>query len=86
MLTKLCFSLIAASIASVALADEPKVRPPLDPNEKVCEKITVVGSRLGTRKVCATRAEWAEQRKLDREATEKAQRMGCLKQDQCGGF
>ena len=87
MLTKLTFvSLIAAlSIGSSAPAEQPKAKAPLDPNEKVCETISVVGSRLATKKVCATRAEWAEQRKQDREETEKAQRLGCLSQAKCGG-
>ena len=47
-----------------------------DPNEIVCEKITAIGSRVATKRVCATRAEWAEKRKLDKEAIEQAQRMG----------
>ena len=85
MLTKLCFGLIAASIASTALSEPPKAKPPLDPNERVCEKIPVLGSRLQTKRVCATRAEWAEQRKQDRDETEKAQRLGCLSQGKCGG-
>jgi hypothetical protein len=45
-----------------------------DPNEVVCEKIEVIGTRLGGKKVCGTRAEWAEKRKLDREAVDQAQR------------
>jgi hypothetical protein len=86
MLTQLSFTLIAAlSIGSAAPAEEPKPKKALDPNEKVCETITVVGSRLATRKVCATRAEWADHRRQDREETEKAQRLGCLTQGHCGG-
>ena len=50
------------------------------------KNIKPVGSRLATKRVCATRAQWAEQRKQDREETEKAQRLGCLTQDACGGF
>ena len=45
-----------------------------DPNEVVCEKIGTIGTRLATKRVCATRAEWAEKRKLDREAVDQAQR------------
>jgi hypothetical protein len=45
-----------------------------DPNEIVCERIGVIGSRLSTKRVCATRAEWVEKRKLDREAVDQAQR------------
>lgn len=85
MVTKLSFILVAAlSIGSAAPAEEPKAKTP-DPNEKICETIKPVGSRLATKRVCATRAQWAEQRKQDREETEKAQRLGCLTQGMCGG-
>jgi hypothetical protein len=57
-------------------ASEPSPKPKKgDPNEIVCEKIETLGSRVATKKVCATRAEWAEKRKLDREAVDQAQRM-----------
>ena len=86
MLTKLSFIFITAlSLGSAGSAEEPKAKKPLDPNEKVCETVKPLGSRLATKRVCATRAEWAEQRKQDREETEKAQRLGCLTQGACGG-
>jgi len=49
-----------------------------DPNERICEKITLVGSRLATKKFCGTRAEWAERKRQDREALEAAQRSPCM--------
>jgi hypothetical protein len=86
MLSYLSLPLIAAlEIGSAAAADEPKSKQALDPNEKVCEKITIVGSRLATRRVCATRAEWADYRRQDRDALDKAQRLTCLTQGQCVG-
>ena len=68
-------SLPAASPAQ-AMTDEKKAPQVAgeDPNEKVCENITAIGSRLSKKRVCATRAEWAEKRKLDREAIDQAQR------------
>ena len=57
-----------------------KARPALDPNQRICEDITVVGSRLGKKRICATRAEWAEKRKQDKETVDDAQRsanVGC---------
>ena len=48
-------------------------------NEKVCETVTVTGSRLGKKRFCATRAEWEERRRLDREEVEKAQRSPCVR-------
>ena len=51
-----------------------------DPNEKVCETVSQVGSRLSKKKICATRAEWAEMKRNDREVIDLAQRaaqIGC---------
>lgn len=42
-------------------------------NEMICQKIEVIGSRLGYKKVCMTRAQWADQQLQDRQATEKTQ-------------
>jgi hypothetical protein len=42
--------------------------------------VTQVGSRLATKRICATRAEWAEKRKQDRDVVDDAQRsanIGC---------
>ena len=51
-----------------------------DPNAKVCETVSQVGSRLSKRKICATRAEWAEMKRKDREVIDQVQRaaqIGC---------
>jgi hypothetical protein len=88
MFGKLHFAMLAVAslaFAAAATAQNGKAKEPLDPNEKVCETIKPVGSRLATKRVCATRAEWAEYRKQDRDAVDKAQRLGCLRQGQCGG-
>ena len=45
-----------------------------DPNEKLCENMAQIGSRLAKRRLCATRAEWAERRLQDRQDAEKIQR------------
>ena len=53
---------------------------PVDPNAKVCETVSQVGSRLSKKKICATRAEWAEMKRQDREVVDHAQRaaqIGC---------
>ena len=44
-----------------------------DPNEVVCEKQEVLGSRVASKKVCMTRAEWAERKRLERLEIDKAQ-------------
>lgn len=73
--SRMAFALLLVS--SFALAPAPLLaeqgQSPKDPNERICEKQTVVGSRLSTRRVCATRAEWEEKRRLDKEAVDRAQ-------------
>ena len=62
------------SIAQTAQA--PAGQPPkkaLDPNEVVCEKQEVLGSRVASKKVCMTRAQWADLKSQDREEIEKVQ-------------
>jgi hypothetical protein len=45
-----------------------------DPNEIVCERIKLPGSRVEARKVCGTRAEWAELRRREREMANQTPR------------
>jgi hypothetical protein len=48
-----------------------------DPNQEICEKVDEIGTRLGRKRVCMTRAEWAEQRRQNRAEIEKAQQTRC---------
>jgi hypothetical protein len=73
-------SMSLLAISSDALAAPTPAKEKGDPNEKICESITPIGSRLGSKKVCATRAEWAEKRRLDREAIERGQVGACMPQ------
>jgi hypothetical protein len=66
-------------IGSDAQAEDSKAKA-RDPNEKVCEVYTPIGSRLGSKKVCGTRAEWAEKRRLDKEMIDRAQVGACMVQ------
>lgn len=45
-----------------------------DPNRMVCEKQEVLGTRLSSKRVCKTAAEWAMQRREERNAIDRAQR------------
>ena len=65
-------ALIPAAAAAATAADEKKTEAK-DPNRIICEKQSVVGSRLTTKRVCMTAAEWEIRRREDREAVEKAQ-------------
>ena len=78
---RIAFSIaIAASlVAAPAQAGQaPATATDRAPAAKICEKITVTGSRLGARRICATQAEWDERRRSDREEIEKAQRSPCV--------
>jgi hypothetical protein len=69
---------LVGSILATAGATAAEPKAPRDPNEKICQVITPVGSRLATKKICATRAEWEDKKRQDREATEKAQTQLCV--------
>jgi hypothetical protein len=72
----LCLSLIASpGFAETTQPASNGSTAAADPNEKVCQNETVVGSRLAKRRVCATRAEWEERNRQDRQVVEQAQRM-----------
>jgi hypothetical protein len=74
-------ALSVLGFASIAFADqETAQKKSLDPNEKICVTIIPLGSRIGGRRVCATRAEWAEKRRLDRAAIDQGQRNPCMPQ------
>ena len=61
-------------IGAPALPDSPPSAKNADPNEVVCEKVGVSGSRVVTRRVCGTRAQWAELRRRERVLANQAQR------------
>ncbi|WP_310467927.1 hypothetical protein [Sphingomonas sp.] len=85
------FGALAIAAAAPA-AGEDAARMAKDPDQKVCEDITIVGSRLAVKRVCATRAQWAEKRRRDRELVDQAQRSACVRgsissgQEVCGSF
>ena len=71
----LAAAVMATALPTQANGGEKKTK---DPNEIICEKQSIVGSRLATRRVCGTRAEWAEKRRLDKEAIDQGQRSACM--------
>jgi hypothetical protein len=44
-----------------------------DPNETVCRNIGEIGSRLNRTRVCKTRAQWEEERRMLRQNVDRAQ-------------
>lgn len=51
-----------------------------DPNEKICENITMTGSRLAVKRFCGTRAQWADKQLQDRQEVDRIQRSPCVYQ------
>lgn len=80
---KLVFaSVTAALIAAPAIAQAPAAasaqtqataKPKEDPNEKICVKEEVTGSRLGAKRICMTRAEWADRKLQDQQELTRVQ-------------
>jgi hypothetical protein len=73
--TCILIALLAGGLPAVpAIAGQPPGNKARDPNEKVCEDIQMIGSRLAVKRICATRAEWAAMRRQDRDVIDQAQR------------
>jgi len=75
---RLCMLTVATGLAAFAASalNAQQPAPPAkknDPNEIVCERQKIPGTRLAAAKVCKTRAEWAEARAQDRMDLERAQ-------------
>jgi len=73
-------AIVGLSFSTPAFAQQSpsQQKPAADPNERVCEDIVQTGSRIATKRFCGTRAEWADKKKQDREAVEKAQLNPCM--------
>ena len=70
---------MVSAVPALAENNPPAPKTTADPNAIVCEKIEVIGSRLAVKKVCMTRAEWAERRQQDRDEIDRAQKAGRMK-------
>ncbi len=67
----------AAQTAAPPAAQQP---PQADPNERICETVSMIGSRLAKKRICASRAEWQEMRLRDRQEVDKIQMSPCVRQ------
>lgn len=76
----LTFSFAGDSARDPGVAQPPNMKVATaagDPTQTICEKIENIGTRLSSKRVCMTRADWAEQRRRNREEVEKAQQTRC---------
>jgi hypothetical protein len=66
--------LLALALTAAAPAPTPAAAASrYDPNQLICETVAQTGTRLGQRRRCATRAQWAEIRRTLRQELERAQ-------------
>ena len=63
----------AAQASAAATAEPGTAKANKDTNQVICEKQEVLGSRLAVRRVCMTRAQWAEQRRAERDLVQNSQ-------------
>lgn len=64
---------LAQSTTASANQASASAAPVNNPNEIVCEKQETTGSRIGARRVCMSRAEWADRKLQDRQELERVQ-------------
>jgi len=72
------FVLLPFAVATVSVSAAEKPAKPRDPNQVVCENEEVLGSRLATRRVCMTRAQWAERQRDARATIDRSQTQLCV--------
>lgn len=63
----------ALALVSVSASAEEKKAEGKDPNRIVCQKQEVLGSRVATKRVCMTAAEWDAKRLEDRQNLDRNQ-------------
>lgn len=61
-LTSVCAATVALAQPTSTPASVTKIGPSNEAKQIVCVRQTEIGSRLRTRRVCRTRAEWEEHR------------------------
>ncbi|WP_141134018.1 hypothetical protein [Sphingopyxis indica] len=72
-LTLVPVSAVAMEPAASDSAQKDDASKDGDQNRVICKREKIIGSRLGSKKTCATEAEWAQMRAEQRQATERVQ-------------
>ncbi len=62
------------AVGTTTAAAKAAVDPRLDPSTIVCKSEDLTGSRLGGKKVCLTRQQWADMSRASRDRLEDTQR------------
>jgi len=69
--------------ATPVLADGAKPRAKADPDKVICEDQPILGSRLGGKRICLTRAQWDDKYRQERQMIERSQVNSCQKGAGC---
>ena len=82
MLKYLTMALLVPAVLSSAPALAEKKEQPTGSagyqNERICEDITLTGSRIASKRFCGTRAQWADKKLQDKQEVERIQRSPCV--------
>jgi hypothetical protein len=73
--------LVPAALTSGPALAEKKEQPAGNAdyqNERICEDITLTGSRIASKRFCGTRAQWADKKLQDKQEVERIQRSPCV--------
>ena len=70
--------LLSLSANSTPQQSPSQQKPAADPDQKICEDVIQTGSRLATHRFCATKSEWEDKKRQDRDAVDKAQLNPCM--------
>lgn len=54
-------------------AEATKAKSASDPNRVICRRVETIGSRLGSKRICQTAAQWAAQEAENRQDIERRQ-------------
>ena len=71
----LMVGMAAPALAQTTAAQAPAeaAKPKNSADEIICEKKEATGSRIGAKRVCMTRAQWAERQLQDRQELDRVQ-------------
>ncbi|KKC25506.1 hypothetical protein [Sphingomonas sp. SRS2] len=61
------------ALSSAAFAADGEKKEAQDPDRLICKSEEIVGSRLAKQKRCLTKAQWAEDRRIQKMAIDRAQ-------------
>jgi hypothetical protein len=78
---------MAAAPASESTAPDATARASAYSTKKICREEGEIGTRLGGKRICRTKAEWDAIRAESRRTVDKVQSStsGCLRGGMCGG-